>query len=114
MVFNGISCLSVVIIIIRFVLSEQQLLSGIDDIGKFGLQRGAADQKTVNVGPRRQILAILAIHRAPVENLDLVGHLGADVVLDPDAELLVNVLRLLGRRHHAGANCPDGLVGDDF
>ena len=98
----------------QVIYGLQQLLSGIDDISKFGLQRRAADEESVNIGPSAEILAVLATYRATVDDLDILSHIGVHIVFDPGAQLLVNVLGLFGRRHHAGADCPDGFVGDDL
>lgn len=89
------------------------LLLGVDDVSEGRLQAGAADEETVNVGLLGELLAVLLADRATVDDAGLVGSLLADVLLEPLADALVNLLCLLGGGDLAGADGPDGLVGND-
>jgi hypothetical protein len=77
------------------------------------LERGTTDQETVNVLLFGQVLAVLLVDAATVQDASLFRHLVADLLLEPVADAGVNLLCLLGRGDLAGANSPDGLVGND-
>ncbi len=47
------------------------------------LETGAADEEAVDVLLLAQVLAVLLVDAAAVEDAGLVGHLGADVGLQP-------------------------------
>jgi hypothetical protein len=77
------------------------------------LQAGTADQEAVNVGLLGQLGAVLLVDAAAVQDAGLLGDLGVDVVLEPGTDGGVDVLGLGGGGDLAGADGPDGLVGDD-
>lgn len=77
------------------------------------LERSTADQEAVDVVLLGELLAVLLADGAAVEDAGLVGGLLADVVLEPLADAGVDLLGLLLGGDLAGANGPDGLVGDD-
>src|SRR3954449_141582 len=78
-----------------------------------GLQRGAADQAAVDVGLGEEALGVLGLHAAAVLDSDAVGevlvpHFGKGL-----ADEGVDFLGLGVGGGAAGADGPDGLVGDD-
>ena len=77
------------------------------------LEGSTANQEAVNVGLLGELLAVLLADGAAVEDAGLVRGLLADVVLEPLADAGVDLLGLLLGGDLAGANGPDGLVGDD-
>ena len=89
------------------------LLPCVDDIHEFRLERGTSDEETVNVGLLAELLAVLLADAAAVEDAGLVGDLLADLLGEPLADHGVDLLGLLGGGDLAGADGPDGLVGDD-
>ena len=76
------------------------------------LEGSAADKEAVDIGLLAELAAVLLVNAAAVEDAGLVGDLVADG-LEPVANGLVHVLGLLGGGDLAGANSPDGLVGND-
>jgi hypothetical protein len=70
---------------------------------RFHLERGAADERTVDVGPDQQLGRILGLDGAAIEDGNIEQRL----------DERVRVLRLLGGRGLTRANRPDGLVRDD-
>jgi hypothetical protein len=89
------------------------LLLSVDNVNESGLQAGAADKETVNVGLLSEVLAVLLADGAAVDNTGGLGDLLAKLLAHPLTDTLVNLLRLLGGGDLAGADGPDGLVGDD-
>lgn len=77
------------------------------------LEGSTTDEETVNVLLLAELAAVLLIDTAAVQDAGLVGNLVADVGLEPVTDCLVNLLSLLGGGNLAGANGPDGLVGND-
>ncbi|SPQ22851.1 8f06b728-0bcb-4c77-b950-6ad28b6375f7 [Thermothielavioides terrestris] len=77
-----------------------------------GLQAGTANQETVNVLLLGKVLAVLAVDAATVEDPGLVGDRVAELGPEPLADGLVHLLGLLDGGDLAGADGPDGLVGD--
>mmetsp|Transcript_4521 Transcript_4521/g.8869 ORF Transcript_4521/g.8869 Transcript_4521/m.8869 type:complete len:263 (-) Transcript_4521:25-813(-) len=84
----------------------------LDDVSKLGLERGAADEEAVDVGAGREGGRVGRVGRASVLDADVGGEVSVGG-REPVADLLVGRLRLLGGGGHAGADGPDGLVGDD-
>lgn len=77
------------------------------------LEGSTADKEAVNVGLLAEFTAVLLVDAAAVEDSGLLGNLVADVGLEPLSDGLVDLLGLLGGGDLAGADGPDGLVGDD-
>ena len=77
------------------------------------LQASTTDKESVNILLLGQLLAVLLVDTATVEDSCLVSSLLADLVLQPRADSSVDLLCLLLGSNLAGANGPDGLVGDD-
>jgi len=77
-----------------------------------GLQAGTANQEAINVLLLGKVLAVLAVDAASVQDPGLLGDLVADVGLEPLADGGVDLLCLLDSGHLAGADGPDGLVGN--
>lgn len=77
------------------------------------LKGSTTNEETVNVGLLAQLATVLLIDAATVQNAGLVGNLVADVGLEPLADGLVDLLGLLGCGDLAGADGPDGLVGNN-
>lgn len=77
------------------------------------LERSTTDEEAVNVGLLAELCAVLLVDAAAVEDAGLVGDLLADLGLEPLTDGLVHILGLLRGGDLAGANGPDGLVGDD-
>ena len=77
------------------------------------LQAGTANKETVNVLLLGEVLAVLSVDAAAVKDPGLVGDLVTNVGHEPLADGGVNLLGLLDGGDLAGADGPDGLVGDD-
>ena len=77
------------------------------------LQAGTANKETVNVLLLGEVLAVLSVDAAAVQDPGLVGDLVTNVGHEPLADGSVNLLGLLDGGDLAGADGPDGLVGDD-
>lgn len=88
-------------------------LGAVDDVDKGRLQASTADEEAVNVGLLAELHAVLLADAAAVQDAGLVGGLGVDLLLEPLADGGVDLLGLLGGGDLAGADGPDGLVGDD-
>ena len=58
-------------------------LVGVDDLDKVRLEAGAADEAAVHVWAGGQVLAVGRGDAAPVEDAEVVGDLGRDVVPQP-------------------------------
>mmetsp|Transcript_88654 Transcript_88654/g.173387 ORF Transcript_88654/g.173387 Transcript_88654/m.173387 type:complete len:290 (+) Transcript_88654:120-989(+) len=84
-----------------------------DDRHEGGLERGPAHEEAVHVRLRDELLAVLRRHTAAILDAHLLRHLGGDLLLQEGADGRVRLLRLVRRGHLAGADGPDGLVGDD-
>jgi hypothetical protein len=93
--------------------TSQNLLLSVDNVNESRLQAGAANKETVNVGLLGEVLAVLLADGAAVDDTGGLGDLLAELLVEPLADALVNLLRLLGGGDLAGADGPDGLVGDD-
>jgi hypothetical protein len=89
------------------------LLVGVDNVNKLGLQASAANQEAVNILLLGEVLAVLAIDTATVQDAGLLRNLLADVGAQPLADGLVDLLGLLDGGDLAGADGPDGLVGNN-
>ena len=77
------------------------------------LEGSTTNEETVNVSLLAELGAVLLVDGAAVQDAGLVGNLVADRRLEPLADGLVNLLGLLSGGNLAGANGPDGLVGND-
>lgn len=86
---------------------------GVDDVNKGGLQRGTANEETVNVLLLGELVAVLLAHTATVDDSGVVRSGLADLLGEVLADGGVNLLGLLSAGDLAGADGPDGLVGND-
>ena len=86
-------------------------LNDLDEL--LGHQGSAADQTAVDVGLGQQLEGVLVVHGAAVQDGDGTGVLGGVQLADHAADHLADLFRLLGSGGQAGADSPDGLVGDD-
>ncbi len=67
---------------------------GVADSGKgAGFERGAADQKAIDVGLVGQLPGILVAHRAPVHDAQTCGHILGDLFLHPFPHVMVDLYR---------------------
>ncbi|EPY42088.1 triosephosphate isomerase (TIM) [Angomonas deanei] len=88
------------------------VLGGINDGEELRLQRSTTDKETVNVLLLVQRGGILPVDRTTVEDAKSSGDIGANLVLNVATDDGVHLLRLLGGGDLAGADGPDGLVGE--
>jgi hypothetical protein len=95
------------------MIEGKLLLLGVDDVDESRLERGTTNEETVNVGLAAEVAAVLLVDAAAVQDAGSVSNAVADVLLEPLADGLVDLLGLLGGGNLAGANGPDGLVGND-
>lgn len=86
---------------------------GVDDVDEGWLQAGTANQEAIDISLLAELLAVLLADTAAVQDAGLVGSLVVNVLLQPLADSSVDLLGLLGGGDLAGADGPDGLVGDD-
>src|SRR5690606_37417807 len=75
-------------------------------------QRRASDQGAIDVLASEQARGFVGLDVAAVEDAGLLGELGG-LRGEAGADHGVDLLRLLGAGDLAGADGPDGLVGDD-
>lgn len=73
---------------------KMHLLAGIDDVHELWLERGAANEETIDVGLLGQLLGIGGRHRATVLNAQTVGHILRDVLCQPLSQEGVHLLGL--------------------
>lgn len=92
---------------------KMHLLPGVDDVNKGRLQAGTADEEAINVGLLAQLLAVLLANTTTIQDAGLICSLVIDSLLEPLADSGVDLLSLLSSGDLAGANGPDGLVGDN-
>ena len=78
-----------------------------------GLETGTTDQEAIDILLLAKLLAVLLADAAAVQDAGVVGDLLADLLGEPLADVGVDLLGLLGGGDLAGADGPDGLVGDD-
>jgi hypothetical protein len=86
---------------------------GVDNVNKGGLQAGTANEETVNVLLLGELVAVLLADTATVDDSGVVRSGLADLLGEVFADGGVHLLGLLGAGDLAGANGPDGLVGND-
>ena len=90
-----------------------------DGAGRFdNMEKGArvetraADQKAVNIVLFHEFGGVFRLHTAAVKDAE-VGSLGPEQVGEDGADFVMDLVGLFRGGHPAGANGPDGLVGDD-
>ena len=90
------------------------LVGSFDDLDElFGDEGCAADEAAVDVGLGKKLICVAVVHGAAVEDGDGAGILGAVELANDGADVLADFLSLLGGGGHAGADGPDGFVGND-
>lgn len=77
------------------------------------LQRGAADEEAVNVGEVSELGAICRAYRAAILDPQPRRHVGGAAGGDVCADRAVRFLRLRSCGDNAGADGPDGLIGEN-
>ena len=88
--------------------------AGFDDFEEVGgVEGGAADEAAVDVGVGEEGVGVAGVAAATVEDGDVVGEGLAVVTGDGGTDVGVHFLGLVGGGGAAGADGPDGLVGDD-
>ncbi len=94
------------------VLSHSLLI--LDDFGEgLGVEAGSADEGAVDFRLVEQGDGVVGLDAASVEDADAVGYVAAQAAGDLAADEQVGFGCHLGRGGLAGADGPDGLVGDD-
>jgi hypothetical protein len=86
---------------------------GVDNVNKGGLQAGTANEETVNVLLLGELVAVLLADTATVDDSGVVRSGLADLLGEVLTDGGVDLLSLLSAGDLAGANGPDGLVGND-
>ena len=71
------------------------------------LERSAADEAAVDVGLGEEFLGVGGFAAAAIEDGEVVGHLGAELVGNDLADEGVDLLGLLGSGSLAGTDGPD-------
>ena len=79
----------------------------------FGLQAGTTNKETIDIGLGAEGLGVLAVDTATVQDAGRIGDGTRYILLEPLADGGVDVLGLLNGSNLAGANRPDGFVGND-
>ena len=74
-------------------LAAPSFLVGVDDLDKVGI-RGAAHEEAVHVGEGGELLGVGGGDAAAVEDAEVLGDLGVDVVLQPLPQRGVHLLRV--------------------
>ena len=86
---------------------------GVDDINEGGLKGGTTDEETVNVLLLGELVAVLLADTATVDDSGVVRSGLADLLSEVLTDGGVDLLSLLSGGDLAGADGPDGLVGND-
>ena len=91
------------------------LLACLDDHrGEVGsLERSAAHEGAVNVGLGDELGNVAGLSGATVQDTDAVGELLTEHLLEGLTDSAADLLSVLGGSGLAGADGPDGLVGDN-
>ena len=85
-----------------------------DDVGEgVGIEGGAADEGAVNLRLAHEFGDVFGLDRSAVEDAGVIRDFCAEAFLEVIANDGVGVVGDLGRGGGAGADGPDGLVGDD-
>ena len=96
-------------------LSIQALLKGHSYLHEVvGLERGAADKATVDIGVGEELFGVGRLAAAAIEYAGLVGHLFAILLSDESTDVGVDFLSLVGSGGLAGADSPYWFVGYDY
>jgi hypothetical protein len=88
-------------------------LGALDDVNKLGEHRGAPNQEAIDVGTLEQGDAVGSLHTAAVHDAHALCHVGRHVGGHPLANIGMGLFSLRRGGHLAGANGPDGLIGND-
>merc|ERR1712151_525770 len=87
---------------------------GVDNGGESTTLQGCtADKEAVDVRLQAKLLAVLVVHRAPVLDAHRVADLLGNVVLQPLAQVGMDLLCLIRCGDLASADCPNWLIGQD-
>src|SRR5216110_3019004 len=78
-----------------------------------GVQARAADQRAVDLGLGDEVVDVLALDAAPVEDSDRLGDLLRRELREQAPQVPVDLAGLARRRVDARPDGPDRLVGDD-
>merc|ERR1712137_940793 len=89
------------------------LEGALNDFLKLRLKCSSTDKKTVDVVKGNELLAIVTLDRATVDNADIICDIGRHVASDPSTQISVGFLSLSRSRYDTRANCPYGLIGND-
>ena len=96
------------------IIRSLVLVRRVDDrLEGSGLERSAADEAAVDVELREQAGSVFSVHRAAVLDGDRAGSAGAEERTDGVADEGADFAGLFNGRGLAGADGPDGFVGDD-
>src|SRR3954451_5818675 len=76
------------------------------------VEAGAAEERAVDVGQRRQFADVVRLDAAAVEDVALIGGGAAEPLAQARADVRVRLAGLRRRRVAAGADRPDRLVGN--
>ena len=86
---------------------------GVADVNEGRSEGSTTDEETIDIGLLGRLHAVLGVDGTTVDDTDLLGDVGGDVVSEPLSEGLVDLLSLGGGGDLAGTDGPDGLVGND-
>ena len=90
---------------------RDRLVGSLDDLDELlGNEGRAADQAAVDVRLSQQVIGILLVHGAAVENGDRAGDLRAVQLADDRTDVLADLFGLFRRRGLAGADGPNRLI----
>src|SRR5262249_12833959 len=95
----------------NFTIASAQTLPLHDRRERLGIETGAAHQRAVDLSLRHQVLGVLGLDAAAIENAHLRRHLDAESLGGLSADDTVRVCSKFRRGRLAGADGPDGLVG---
>lgn len=88
-------------------------VAGCDDVSESRLKGSTADEETVDIDLRNELVGVLLSDGATVDDSGLLGNSRRDLSTEPAADKCVDFLCLSGRSNLAGADSPDRFVGDD-
>lgn len=88
------------------------LRTRVDNVDKLGLERGTANEVAVNVRLVVEGRGVLAVDRASVDDADVVGGILGDLLGNVGTDSGVDLLGIVRSGGKAGADGPDGLVGN--